>query len=71
MCEGLVCMIQCTLRGPLQVAANGKAPHAPDTLAVAWNHKADHILASWSGGMLTVHDLKQQKPRCSLRDDNR
>lgn len=54
-----------------QVAANGKAPHAPDTLAVAWNNKADHILASWAGGVLTVHDLKQQRPRCNLKDDNR
>ena len=66
-----ICMLRSKVSGVMQVAANGKASHVPDTLAVAWNHKADHILASWSGGMLTVHDLKQQKPRCSLRDDNR
>lgn len=53
------------------MAANGKTSHGAETTAVAWNHKADHILAAGSGGGFTVYDLKQQRPRSVLRDENR
>lgn len=54
----------------LQTGQNGQVTSSEVT-TLAWNHLADHILASGAGGSVTVWDLKQQRPRSVLRDDNR
>lgn len=54
----------------VQDGANGQKAGSEVT-CLAWNHLADHILASGAGGSVTVWDLKQQRPRSVLRDDNR
>ena len=54
----------------MQGGANGRIAKEGIT-AVAWNNKADHIIASSAGGDVTIWDLKQRKARQKLYDKNR